>query len=111
MTRKTQNELESPAKVYQLDAVESKVDNVLNKLEEVLQQTKGVATTADVKLSMDEAVKESKEYTDGEVKKVHLTYGPMKANLTWFTRAVIGQGIVIALQFILAIIIWLSIGK
>jgi L-lactate utilization protein LutB len=44
MTRKSQDELEQPAKVYQLDAVETKVDQAISKLDTLLEQTSGVVT-------------------------------------------------------------------
>lgn len=112
MTRKSQAELESPAKVYQLDAVDSKVETVLQKLDEVLSNTKGVATVSDVTAATDKALSEAKEYTNDEISKVHLTYGPMKNNLAWFTRLVLGQGVVIVIQLIsMGIIAYLSLRR
>ncbi len=111
MATKSQDELEAPAKVYQLDAVDKKVDDALKLLQDILNQTKGVATHADLEQSRKDGEANAKNYTDEEIKKVHLTYGPMKNNLTWFTRAVIAQGIVIVAQMIIAILIFLSLGK
>lgn len=42
--RRPQDESEQPAKVYQLDAVENKVDTAIGKLDAILKQTSGVVT-------------------------------------------------------------------
>lgn len=112
MATKSHAESEAPAKVYQLDAVDEKVSSALKKLDAVLDQTKGVATLSDVASAKKDVEESSKTYTDDEITKVHLTYGPVKNNLTWFTRAVVGQGIILVFQLIgLAFVIIASIGK
>lgn len=93
--RKTQTELEQPAKVYQLDALEGKVNEVLDKLTTVINQTSGVVTQQ----QLVEAKKELKEYIDSSIKESEkhtgLKYDPMQSNLTWFIRLVIGQIVVV----------------
>lgn len=91
---KSQDELEQPAKVYQLDAVESKVDQAIIKLDTLIAQTSSVVTHAQLAAELKEAKKE-----------IHLTYGPMKENLKWFTRAVILEGLAILAQVIIIFII------
>lgn len=91
MTARTQSESEQPAKVYQLDAVESKVDVALSKLNTIITQTSGLVTES----QLSAVKKEVEDHTDEEIKKVHLVYGPMKRNISWFVKAIIGQGIVI----------------
>lgn len=87
MAARTQTESEQPAKVYQLDAVDKKVDEALGKLDTLLTQTGNLVTPSQLEaaeLRMEEKLME-------EVKKIHLTYGPMKRNISWLLRTVIGQ--------------------
>lgn len=97
--KRSQNESEQPAKVYQLDAVDSKVEQALGMLNKVLEQTSGLATQAEL-IALEKSIR---EYVDDEVKKVHLEYGPMKKNATWFVRLVIG-----AIVGQMAIIAWIA---
>lgn len=101
MAHRSQGESEQPAKVYQLDAVESKVDVALEKLDALLTQTSGLVTTG----QLSAAEKILRESINEEVEKIHLEYRPMKRNVTWFTRVIIGEGIAIIAQVILILII------
>jgi hypothetical protein len=87
MAVRTQQESEQPAKVYQLDAVESKVDAALNKLDTVITQTRGLVTET----QLSAVKKEMEEYVDSEISKVHLEYRPTKRNAAWLVKLVIGQ--------------------
>ncbi len=78
MTRKSQQELEQPAKVYQLDAVDSKVDDAIKLLNQILDQTKGVATQADLATTKAAIIKDLKEHVANEVEQIHLEYRPFK---------------------------------
>ncbi len=104
MTKKTQSELEQPAKVYQLEAVDAKLTTVIEKLNTIANQTAGLVTLA----QLDAAIKAQDERVKEAEDKIHLTYGPVKDNLTWFTRTVIIEGIVIMAQLILTGIIFLG---
>ncbi len=92
MGSRSQGESEQPAKVYQLDAVQTQVDALgrqLNeKMDKILEQTSTLVT--------EERLKD-------EVAKIHLKYGPMKSNITWFTRTlvitIIGQIVVAYFTF------------
>lgn len=97
MTRRSQDESEQPAKVYQLDAVEGKVDQAIVKLNTILDQTSGLVTVT--QLSATEKV--LKEQIEEEVEKIHLEYGPMKRNITWFIRALVLEGVAIIGQLVL----------
>lgn len=91
MVARSQKDSEQPAKVYQLDALESKVDDALSKLNTIITQTSGLVTETQL-LAVR---KEMEEHVADEVKKIHLVYGPTKRNISWFVKAIIGQGIVI----------------
>lgn len=97
-------ELEQPAKVYQLDALENKVNDVLNKLDTVITQTSGVVTQE----QLNATKKELKEYIDEELRageeRTGLKYDPMQNNLTWFVRLVVGQIVVVVVGAIIAAI-------
>lgn len=103
-TRKSQSELEQPAKVYQLDALESKVNDVLVKLDTVITQTKGVVTQEQLDTVKKDIYKEIAEKIEESESRIGLKYDPMQDNLKWFIRAVIGQGVVIIGGIIVAAI-------
>lgn len=96
MVSKSQEELEQPAKVYQLNSVETKVDAMNLKLDTLLTQTSTFVSQSQLQEILNE-----------RDKKIHLVYGPMKRNLTWFIRtsivealAIAGQGVIIFLSII-----------
>lgn len=92
----TQDEKERAAKVYQVDAVESRVKAVETFL-----------STIDIKMDriLDNQVtsKQLEEKLETAIREIHLEYGPLKSNITWFTRAVILEGLVIAGQIIVTL--------
>lgn len=81
-----QTELEQPAKNYQLKAVEAELKHISEKINVVINQTNGLATT----VALEEAQKDMKDYVDNKVELVHSEYGPLKRNVTWFTKTLIG---------------------
>jgi hypothetical protein len=111
MPGRSQQESEQPAKVYQLDAVESKVISVdakvndaLNKLDTIISQTKGVATLEQLESTKRDILTEVDVKIQNAEEAIHLRYGPMERNLTWFVRLVIGQGVTIVAGVIAAAI-------
>lgn len=101
MTRRPQDESEQAAKVYQLDAVESKVDQAITKLDAILAQTNGLVTVTQLGTSE----RQLKEQIQEEVEKINLTYGPMKRNVSWFIKAIIIEGIAIIGQGVIIFMI------
>jgi hypothetical protein len=92
MAARTQDESEQPAKVYQLDAVDRKVDDINGKLDTLLQQTTGLVTTN----QLSQTERELRDKIKEEVDKIHLEYGPMKKDLKWFLRAAVAEALLIA---------------
>lgn len=90
---KTQAELEAPAKVYQLDALDTKVSDALKKLDTILDGISGVATTeyvdAKIKVAKDDIIKDLKQYVDDENEKIHLEYRPIKKGALWFAGVIV----------------------
>ena len=97
MANNSQEELEKAAKVYQVNAVEAKVDQVLKTLNTIVEQTKGLVTIT----QLDEARKELKASIKEEIEKIHLEYGPMKRNLGWFIKVSIVEGLLILGQIVI----------
>lgn len=111
MTKKTQEESEQPAKVYQLDAVDSKVENLTKEMRTSFDQVNKNLNTLivksesqvtpqqlsdnvlSVKAALENQVKE-------EVEKIHLEYRPIKDNNKWLIRFIAGQGIAIVGQIV-----------
>ncbi len=87
--KRSQTESEQPAKVYQLDAVESKVDRALDMLDTLIRNTSGLVSEArldkvkeEIDESVDEKIKESE-------KKIHLEYRPFKIAAYWLAGIVV----------------------
>lgn len=84
MSKRSQAESESPAKMYQLDAVENKVDQVIGQLKVVIDNTSGLVT----QLQLEEARRDFKDIIveleadfddklDTQKNQVDLKYGPV----------------------------------
>lgn len=88
-SRKTQAELEQPAKVYQLEAVAKDVIDIKAILGVIKDQTSGLVSNAQLEISE----KKQEGYTDKAVKeaisKVHLEYRPFKNGAYWFASIII----------------------
>lgn len=87
---KTQAELESPAKVYQLDALDEKVERVLVAVDVITQQTSGVVTQAELKDLKKELIKYvDEEVADSETRTTE-KFSPMQKALNKFVWLVVG---------------------
>lgn len=89
MAGKSQQELEKPAKVYQVDAVETKVDQALALLQTISAQTTGVINQTQLDTAIAEVLKEAKDHTNNEVKLVNADYGPLKRTIVKFAWIII----------------------
>lgn len=86
---KSQAELEQPAKGYELQAVDAKVDTVLDQLKTIVNQTAGLATLAQL-----EAVKQDlKEDIAEAVKDIHAEYRPTLKRTAWLYTTVIAEAV------------------
>lgn len=94
-SKKTQEELEQTVKGYQLDAVEIKVDQAIAKLDTIINQTNGLVTPA----QLEDAKIVLKDYVKEEIKKVHLTYSPLKTKINAL-NATLGGAVVLQLVYI-----------
>ena len=105
MTRKSQVELESPAKVYQLDAVDAKVDRALELLSTISQQTAGVVSQT----QLQEVKKELVQYVDDEVldakNSVIEKFSPMQKALNKFVWLVVGGIVAVVTQAVIIFVI------
>jgi hypothetical protein len=105
---KTQTELESPAKVYQLIAIETKVDSLFEVVKKIEANTTGVATVGYVAGAIEKVEDELRKYIDKEISdtvvNIHAKYEPMQKEHEWVKYTVIGG---IALQLIVAGILYL----
>jgi len=86
MANKSQQELEQPAKVYQLDAVDAKVDQVLAEVKAISQNVNGVITNS----QLEARLQQFKEDINNDV---DLKYGPIK-NGAWFVVGAVIIGVV-----------------
>lgn len=98
-SQKTQAESEAPAKVYQLDAVDRKVDQALSMLDKIVASVDGVVNNAQLETRMkelaeefdeklDEQKKEFKKALENEVKSIHLKYNPTYTGIWWVVGSV-----------------------
>lgn len=113
--KKTQKESEQPAKVYQLDAVQAKVDSIDKQVTEgfkavndslqalILKSNTQVTPQqlADNIAAIKKSLEDELESTVKDaVEKIHLEYKPIKDNNRWLIRAISAQGIIIVAQII-----------
>lgn len=86
MTR-SQQELEQPAKVYQLDAVDRKVDQALSMLQTISNNVSGVVTETQMEKRLKEVRDEIEDDYNlkitNEIKTIHLKYGPTYKGIWW----------------------------
>lgn len=89
MAKLTQEELEQPAKVYQIEAVEREITNinkslitVSGKLDKVITQTSGVVTKSQLDIELS-------KIKDDILKEVDLKYEPTKKASWWVSALVI----------------------
>lgn len=86
MSGKSQQELEQPAKVYQLDAVEDKVDQLLAEVRNISQNVNGVITNSQLEARLQ-------QFKEDISTDVDLKYGPIK-NGAWFVVGAVIIGVV-----------------
>ena len=87
--KRSQTESEQPAKVYQLDAVESKVDRALDLLDTVVRNTSGLVSETRLTQVREEIDKDVDEKIEESEKKIHLEYRPFKAAAYWLAGIVV----------------------
>lgn len=87
--KRTQAESEQPAKVYQLDAVESKVDRALDLLDTVVRNTSGLVSETRLSQVVDKVNEETDEKIAESEKKIHLEYRPFKTAAYWLAGIVV----------------------
>jgi hypothetical protein len=115
MSKKTQEEYEQPAKVYQLEALSDKVENftmqanlefsdIKESLKALLLKSETQVTPQQMNDNIFALDKKFHSSLDEEIKKVHLEYRPVKKNISkaiWLISgtilAVIGQLIILVI--------------
>lgn len=89
---KSQQELEQPAKVYQLDAVERKVDQALSKLDNIANSVSGVVTETQMETRLKEVkIQIEEDYKiliKNEREQIDLKYGPTYKGIWWVVASV-----------------------
>lgn len=90
---KSQAELEAPAKVYQLEALDTKIDGIINQLLTIERQTSSTVTTTQMEDRLKESEQSSRDYTDNQVKLINKEYGPVKKG-AWAVAGTVVLGIV-----------------
>lgn len=88
MVSKSQEELEQPAKVYQLNAVENKVDQALKKLDDIASSVSGVITNTQLEGRLKEFEVEQDIKLAELEKRIHLKYEPSYKGVWWVVGAI-----------------------
>lgn len=89
MAGRSQSESEQPAKVYQLDAVEAKVDQALAKLDNIATSVSSVVNRGELQAAIKESEDRIMEQVADEVKQIHLKYGPTYKGIWWVVAALV----------------------
>lgn len=87
--KRSQSESEQPAKVYQLDALESKMDTILSTQQTILQNTANIVSEERLKTVRGEIEEETDEKIAESEKKIHLEYRPFKTAAYWLAGIVV----------------------
>lgn len=87
--KRTQAESEQPAKVYQLDAVEGKVDRALDLLDTVVRNTSGLVSETRLTQALEKADEDTDDKIKESEKKIHLEYRPFKKAAYWLAAIVV----------------------
>lgn len=109
--KKTQEELEQPAKVYQLDALQNRFDSferqitqgfstMNTSLQTLITQSQSQVTPQQLNENVSAAKLAMQQELKEEVRVINLEYGPLKRNVTKFLWAVIAEAIIIVGQVI-----------
>jgi hypothetical protein len=111
MSKKSQEESEQPAKVYQLDAIESQVKSLTNQvttgftrvntsIDTLLVKSESQVTPQQLNDNILAAKSAVENKIEEEVEKIHLEYRPIKENNKWLIRAIAAQAIILVGQLI-----------
>lgn len=96
MARSTQEEMEQPAKQWQMEAINTEMKSVNSKLDNLLNAQNGYATQS----QLEDIEKAAKKYTDDEIAKLKAKYDlPYKLIWAALTAAVV-QTIYLAYQLL-----------
>jgi hypothetical protein len=87
--KRSQTDSELPAKVYQLDAVESKVDQALLLLDTVVKNTSGLVSESQLSAVKKEIETDTDEKIKASEKAIHLEYRPFKKAAYWLAAIVV----------------------
>jgi len=115
MTKKTQEESEQPAKVYQLDALNDKFDNferqANSEFADIKESLKALLLKTDTQVSpqqMNDNIlaldKKSRASLEDEIKKIHLEYSPVKKNISKALWLIVGTMFAVVGQLIVFLI-------
>jgi len=115
MPKKTQEEYEQPAKVYQLEALSDKVDNftvqanqefldIKESLKTLLLKSESQVTPQQMNDNILALDKKFQSSLDGEVKKIHLVYSPVKKNISKAIWLIVGTIFAVIGQLVILII-------
>lgn len=99
-SKKSQEELERPAKVYQVDALHSEIVGIKKLLEDQNGFLKGIVTVA----YLEERLKNMKEKFDAEMELMKQEYRPVLGNAKWAARTAIGAFATIMVAIAVAVL-------
>lgn len=103
-TKKTQDELELPAKVYQLVGIEDRLEGLTAEVkslrETIVNNSNNQVTSKQFEDSLLAIRSAFEEKLKDEIGKVHLKYGPIERNNRWFLRAIGLEAIIVFAQVV-----------
>ena len=107
-SKKTQAELESYVKGYQLVSLQDRFDSFEKQMVQINTSLQTLITQSSAQISPQQFAENLsaqratlEDRVSEEVRAIHLEYRPLKDNLKWLLRAVVAQAIVIVGQIIL----------
>lgn len=99
MDKKSQEELEKPAKVYQVDALHNEVVAVKRLLEDQNSMLKGAISAP----YLEERLKNLNSEFEAKLKAMKAKYDPVLGNAKWAARTAIGAFIIIVVGYLIGV--------
>lgn len=94
-SKKSQDELEATAKVYQLAALETKIEALSEQVQRMNTSMDTLVRTSQTQITPEQlgsSLAGQKTLIDAqireEIEKIHLEYRPLKKNVQWVLRAI-----------------------
>lgn len=104
MTGKTTEEMEKPAKKWEVAALSGKMENQESLIKNVAEKLDKLDAKQITRHDLEEKLLDFKEQLNSEIQKVHLKYDPIAKNASKLGWALVSAGIVLVTQVVILVL-------